>query len=119
MQRIGNLVMILGENDKRGSGFIGNNCATWLLLPLIALTLIKKPALNRREPFLRSPAVIRIVRFPSSGEGNPRGMMKIIVPHPIKSIPTLGYRGRTRNILGFILRNKDKRSWTRDRTGTL
>src|SRR5829696_6760315 len=112
MQRIGNLVMILGENDKRGSGFIGNNRATWLLLPLIALTLIKKPALDRRKPLLRSPAVIRIVSFPSSGESNPRGMMKIIIPHGIKSIPAFGYWRNAHNILGFILRDKDKRSWT-------
>jgi hypothetical protein len=86
MQRVGDLVVILGkEHEGTGRLWQFHYSASWLFLPVIALSLVQKTPFDRGDELLRGAAIVCVVRLAPASERDPGRVMKIIVPHGVKS----------------------------------
>src|SRR6266567_3749421 len=59
------------------------------LLPCIRLSLIQITILCRGNKLLRTPKVVAVVGFVSTGQGNNGGMMPVVIPYSVKIIAAL------------------------------
>src|SRR5438093_9918384 len=63
MQAVGNLIMVVCENDEGAGGFIGDLRAARLLLPFVILALIEESAFDAGNQLLRFASIICVVSF--------------------------------------------------------
>ena len=78
--RIRDLIMILNESDEDRGFDLQRRSAATLLLPLVALALIKVAPLDGGDEFLRAAEVIGVVGLAAAGRGHHRGVVPIVVP---------------------------------------
>src|SRR5688572_27652886 len=91
--------MILDERDELRRRQIERVMAAAVFLPLVALALIDKAPLERRDEFLGRAFVIGVVSFVVAGRGDVGSVVKIVVPDRIEAIASFGQRA---NQAGFL-----------------
>ncbi len=92
--------------NARGRHIVGSRAAS-LLLPGVPLALKQVPALARRDELLRLAVVIRVVRLPTSGQGDDGAVMKVVVPERIEAVAPLVDRADHPHVLRLVLGDDD------------
>ena len=106
MERVGDLIVILRKNNEH-RGWLGRHHRTArLVLPEIPLPLIEKATFDCRKKFLGLTTVVSVVGFTPAGKGYPGGVVKVIVPHAIETIPALLDWRHADHLLWLILRDQ-------------
>ena len=85
-RRVGNLIVVFEIPDEAPGIERPRVGASPLLLPRVELTLVEKSPLGRGDELLRTAKVIRIIRLVMVRQSDHRGVMKVIIPHPIQTV---------------------------------
>ena len=86
VKRVGDLIVVLDEIDEIRRAQPVGWLAAHFLLPGKPLALIQEAAFHRRNEFLRSAPVIRVIRLVVAGECDMGAVMEIVVPERIEAI---------------------------------
>ena len=103
-QLIGHLVMVLKKKYKLLRRLVTNGRSTRAILPLIALSLVKKRPLYTGNQLLRPAPIVGVIAFASARGGYTRAVVKIFTPDRIEplslSVRRLYRTGPSRLTLG-------------------
>ena len=79
-------------------------------LPLVALALIEEAVFDCGDELLRRALVVRVISFASAREGDPRAVMKVVVPEAVESVAAALKRSDKARLLRLVLGDDCRRS---------
>ena len=103
---IRHLVVVLEKMHEPMSRDVEREPTAPLLLPGVPLPLIQVSPFHGGDELLRRATVVRVVRFPTAGGGDQRGVVEVIRPHAVET-ETLGFGPHKPRILRFVFGDDD------------
>src|ERR1700722_497544 len=98
---IGGLIVVFQIDDEARGGEVAGRRAAWLVLPDRALALKQEAVPRQRDKLARCAPVVAVIGLVPAGQRDQRGMLEIIVPQRIETIPA--HLGGTRQPRGLSL----------------
>ncbi len=105
-RRVGDLVVVLEEDDEPSRVDVESRMAASLILPGVALALKEVSPFEGAQQLLRRTRVVRIVGLSVARQRDARRVMKVVVPDCVETEAAARERPDESRLLRLVLRNE-------------
>src|SRR5690606_12877335 len=95
--------MVLEVRDQPVGPDVGRIPPATLVLPGVPLTLIQPASRRERHQLLRVPRVVRVVRLGTTGGGDTRTVVEVVVPERVHCAAAILERAEQVRVLRLVL----------------